>query len=162
MGEDFLISDEMRSLVGRPSSPWRVELDRSGIRLFARAVGLTDPIYYDVQSARARGYRDIVAPPGFLGTPVYDHNRSSEAGNEFLEFPWVMAELNGGTEIDYFELPCAGDVLDVVRRVESWTQVEGRLGPMLIVKSAKEYRREGTLVAVEHNTDLLVAGGEVK
>ncbi|MCH8209949.1 MAG: MaoC family dehydratase N-terminal domain-containing protein, partial [Planctomycetes bacterium] len=40
-------------------------------RMFARAVGHTDLIFYDEEHAKSKGYRSIVAPPGFLGTPAF-------------------------------------------------------------------------------------------
>ena len=53
-------------LVGRtypPSQPYLV--GREKVREFARALGLFDPIYLDVDVARARGFSDLVAPPTY-------------------------------------------------------------------------------------------------
>ncbi|MFC7754141.1 FAS1-like dehydratase domain-containing protein [Tsukamurella soli] len=36
---------------------------REKIREFALAIQATDPIYHDVEAARAAGYADLVAPP---------------------------------------------------------------------------------------------------
>lgn len=53
-------------LVGRefpPVGPYLV--GREKVREFARAVFATNPIYIDVDAARAAGYADVVAPPTF-------------------------------------------------------------------------------------------------
>jgi acyl dehydratase len=53
-------------LVGRefpPVGPYLV--GREKVREFARAVFATNPIYLDVDSARAAGHADVVAPPTF-------------------------------------------------------------------------------------------------
>ena len=53
-------------LVGRefaPVGPYLV--GREKVREFARAVLATNPIYLDVDAARAAGHADLVAPPTF-------------------------------------------------------------------------------------------------
>ena len=47
-----LISQEMLDAIGKKSSPTKLEVDKLQIRLFARAVGHTDPIYYDEAEAK--------------------------------------------------------------------------------------------------------------
>src|SRR3989304_9911063 len=69
--EQPLISDEMRAGIGVEGPPRLLEVDRTSIRMFARAVGHTDPVFYDPEAARKRGYRDIIAPPGYLGTGAF-------------------------------------------------------------------------------------------
>ncbi len=160
MPETSLITDEMRALVDKASEPWTVEVDRSACRLFACAVGHTDPIYYDVEAARAKGLRDIAAPPGFLGRPIFNPNVDSPAEKSAGDLPWVTAGLNGGNDFEYFDIICAGDALEAVRRVISWNERESRMGPMVILKEDVEYRRNGKLVAIDHQTSLLVAGGK--
>ncbi|KAB7746367.1 MaoC family dehydratase [Nostocoides sp. F2B08] len=44
-----------------PAGPFPVDADL--IAQFAAAVGASDPIHTDAVAARARGYRDVVAPP---------------------------------------------------------------------------------------------------
>ena len=38
---------------------------REKIREFAAAIGAGDPLYHDVEAAKAAGYPDVVAPPTF-------------------------------------------------------------------------------------------------
>ena len=160
MPETSLITDEMRALVGKGSETWAVEVDRSACRLFARAVGHTDPIYYDVEAARAKDLRDVSAPPGFLGRPIFNPGVDSPAEKSAGDLPWETAGLNGGNDFEYFDTVCAGDTLKALRRVVDWNERESRMGRMVILKEDVEYRRDGKLVAVDHQTSLLVAGGK--
>lgn len=52
--------------VGRsyPPAPAYV-VGREKVREFARAVQASDPVHFDVDVARSRGYSDIVAPPTY-------------------------------------------------------------------------------------------------
>jgi len=56
-----------RALEGKvypPSSSY--EVGREKIREFALAIGDPNPVYSDVEAAKAAGYPDIIAPPTFL------------------------------------------------------------------------------------------------
>ena len=75
-----VITDEMRAAVGVEGPPVVMEVERANCRMFARAVGHTDPTFYDEPTAKARGYRSIVAPPGFLGTPVFQPGAAGAPG----------------------------------------------------------------------------------
>ncbi len=51
--------------VGKVYGPRVYVVGREKIREYAAAVGETDPLYADVDAARAAGYADLVAPPMF-------------------------------------------------------------------------------------------------
>ncbi len=58
-----------RAFIGREYSfdkPF--EVGRELIRHFALAIGDANPIYHDIDAAKAAGHRDLVAPPTFLTT----------------------------------------------------------------------------------------------
>ena len=84
---ESIITDEMRAAIGKESDPVTYEVDNTGCRQFARAVGYTDPIFYDEEAAKARGYRAIVAPAGFIGHPVNVPAKSAPRGPEALRLP---------------------------------------------------------------------------
>ncbi len=52
--------------IGRELQRFEVAVERGQLRLFAKAIGETDPIFFDAAAARAAGHADIVAPPTFL------------------------------------------------------------------------------------------------
>src|SRR5690606_29297588 len=107
-----VVTDQMRAQLGVEGPETTLEVTSTGCRLFARAVGHTDPVFYDQEVARTRGYRDILAPPGFLGAPAYGPGTSPVDGEtgERVEVPYKRV-LNGGTTYEYVEPVCAGDVL---------------------------------------------------
>jgi acyl dehydratase len=58
-----------RAFIGRSSrADGAFEVSREHIRRFADAVGDTNPVYRDVDAAKAAGYPDVIAPPTFLTT----------------------------------------------------------------------------------------------
>jgi acyl dehydratase len=143
-----VISDSMRAAVGVEGPPTALEVTTSGIRMFARAVGHSDLIFYDEAAAKERGYRGLVAPPGYLGTPVYrPGGRDPEAMGPRLDIPYKRI-LNGGTTYEYVEPVVAGDDLTSRSRITEFRERAGSMGPMLIVFRETVYtRQDGAVVA---------------
>jgi hypothetical protein len=104
------------SAVGMALPPMRAVVERGRLRFFAEAIGETDPIYTDVDAARAAGHPDLPVPPTFLfgleldlpepfawlaelgvdlrrmlhGSQRFDHRRAAHAGDELLLEPVVV------------------------------------------------------------------------
>jgi hypothetical protein len=150
MAKEFEITDEMRAQIGRESPPWIHEVTTTSVRAFARGVGYTDPVYFDVDAARS-----LPAPPTYLGTPVFIPGRSSDTFSGPTEGQPAVKHglpglLDGGTETEYFDQICAGDTLVVVSRVAGLDVRESKsLGKMLITTSETTYTNQqtGKLVA---------------
>lgn len=53
------------TVIGKTYDPVTYAVGREKIREYASAVGETNPLHLDVESARAAGYADVVAPPMF-------------------------------------------------------------------------------------------------
>lgn len=159
---ESLITDEMKATIGVKSQPQTLEVDKLQIRMFARSVGHTDPIYYDEAEAKKAGYRSLPCPPGYLGTPVFDPRTSDPTfGARRGGGPGPQPRrpltriLNGGTEIEYFDDICAGDVLTSVSYTSDIQERTGGIGEMLITTSKTEYRnQDGKLVAVMTGTGI--------
>lgn len=147
----------MRAEIGKESEPITFEVDKSACRMFARAVGYTDPIYYDEEYARSKGYRSIPVPFGFLGHPVYDPNAPelTRAGAYFRFQTPFKRVLNGGTDIEYLDSICAGDVLISTNKLVDISERQGRFGPMLITVTEVTYRnQDGKIVARMRGTGI--------
>jgi hypothetical protein len=151
--QQSVITDEMRARIGVESEPTPYEVDNTGCRQFARAVGYTDPVFYDEAAAKAKGYRGILAPAGFLGHPVYDPAKPPRgAESSGMNIPYKRV-LNGGTDVEYFADVCAGDRLTATTKLSGLTEREGRMGPMLIVEMETAFRNEkGEVVAIQRGT----------
>jgi len=54
------------AIIGTKTAPFDVEVERGRLRFFAAATGSTDPIYTDLDAAKAAGHRDLPVPPTFL------------------------------------------------------------------------------------------------
>ncbi len=149
------LTDEMKAAIGRPGPATTYEVTTLGIRTFGRAVGYKNPIYFDEAAAKAKGHRGLVAPPGYLGMPVFDPNRQEAARRPDFQTPFKR-NLNGGTEVEPIEHVYAGDVLDAVTTLTNLELTRGRLGQMLVRTSETVYTRksDGKVVAKTRGTGL--------
>src|SRR5687768_7547897 len=132
---ESLITDEMRASVGVESEATILEVDKTGIRMFARAVQQVDQIYYDEDYARSKGHRSIVAPPGYFGTPVYNpKNPVRGPGTQLGAHGKPLRSLNGGSEFEFMADIYAGDTITAVSKVVSVTERQASLGMMVITR----------------------------
>ena len=153
---ESVITDEMREAIGKEGAPTTLEVDKTGCRMFARSVGHTDLIFYDEEHAKSKGYRSIVAPPGFFGTPAFKPGGGRGEGppGQGYNIPYKRV-LNGGTEYEYLDSVCAGDTLMATTKVSDFTERKGSIGPMLITERETTYtNQDGTVVARMHGTTI--------
>jgi len=156
MAEKFEITDAMRAQIGKESAPWVHEVTTTSVRAFARGVGYTDPVYFDEEAARKAGYRSLPAPPTYLGTPIFipgksDDTFSSPPGAGPALDHGLPNVLDGGTETEYFDTICAGDVLTATSSLADLALRDSKsIGTMLIVTSQTTLKnREGKVVAIQ-------------
>ena len=156
MAEKIEITPEMRAVVGIESPPWTHEVTTTSVRAFARGVGYTDPVYFDIEAAQRAGYRHLPAPPTYLGTPVFIPGRSDDtfsqpkAARQGVDHG-LKGLLDGGTETEYFGDICAGDTLTIVSRIAGLdVRNSPSLGRMLLMTTESTYtNQDGTRVAVQ-------------
>ena len=156
------LADELRTVMGKESEPLIIEVDKTAIRMFARAVGHTDLVFYDEEYAKSKGHRSIICPPGFVGHAIHTPQKPSGIiGSSVTRMPEIKAQfrgvLNGGTEFEYYgEDICAGDVLKGVSKVADLRERAGALGQMLFVVTETNYTNQnGKLVATQRGTAIM-------
>jgi len=55
-------------LINRPFPPLTVDVELWQLKFFAKAVGETNPVYFDEAAARRAGHRSVLAPPTYAVT----------------------------------------------------------------------------------------------
>jgi acyl dehydratase len=98
-----------RKFIGTKSPPFDADVEKGRLRLFAKAIGETDPIYSDESVAQAAGYRSIPMPPTFLFCLEMEQPDPYRWFRE-MGIPLPRA-LHGGQSFRYYQSACAGDVM---------------------------------------------------
>jgi N-terminal half of MaoC dehydratase len=146
MALDFELTDEMRSVIGVESDPYPTEFTSTGIRGFARGVGYTDPVYFDVVAAQAAGYANLPAPPTYAGIPVFIPGKSDptygqpRSGGPSLQHG-LPNVLDGGTTFNYQRVPVAGETLHFTSKITGLdVKSSASLGRMLVITNTQTFR----------------------
>jgi acyl dehydratase len=93
--------------IGKEWPETTYQVGREKIKEYANALGIENPVHFDVEAARAAGFRDVVAPPMFcvvyalpaLAPGVLD----PEVGMNFATM------VHGGQVFEWGEPACSGD-----------------------------------------------------
>ena len=133
----------LSSAVGRSTAPVTVTVERGRLRLFAKATGQADPLYTDLEVARAQGHPDLPVPPTYL------------FGLELEQpdpFAWITelgvdmtTVLHGTQTFSYDALAYAGDTLTVRSSLTGLQDKKG--GAMQLVERSSVVSRGDEQVA---------------
>lgn len=142
-------------LTGRDLGTMTFPVDRSKVREFARALGDPDPVYTDVDAARAAGFSDIPVPPTFVVSSAHwrEEDNIATLGLD------LRRVLHGECGWEYHGPVVVGDELTASRRVSGVSTREGRRGgTMTMVSIETDFTNQrGELVV--RQTDVLVETG---
>lgn len=137
-----------------PPSPVYV-VGREKVREFATAVGATSPLHYDVDAARAAGYRDVIATPTFAVTiaqqceaQVYN---DAEAGIDFSRV------VHGEEKFVHHRPITAGDELVPTLYVD---RVREAGGHGMVTTRVELALSDGTAVSTVTSTVVVRGGAE--
>ena len=133
-----------RKWIGHELTPSVLPIERSRLQFFAKAIGVTDPIYTDTAAARSAGYQDLPAPPTFLFAAELDSGASDRLLTE-LGIP-IARLLHGEQGFIYHRPACVGDTITVRSRVDDvYVKKGGALE--FVVRSARATNQREELVA---------------
>lgn len=140
-------------LIGLASEDRHVDVERGQLRLFAKAVREADPIYSDVEAARAAGYPDIPAPPTFAFSLSLLAPPKIGSAEDLI--PDIRKALHGEQSFDYRKMIFAGDRILIKSRV---TDVYEKNGGALqfLVQDSEFYNQHGELCVVTRQSTVMV------
>src|SRR6185295_10089993 len=138
-----------RAHIGRTWDPWEVDVEKGRLKLLAKAIGETRPIYTDERAAQAAGYRSILGPP----TLPYCLLTDSPIGQQYLSDIGIPTErmLLAEVEITCHGLICAGDRIRVTRRVADILVKKGGALELVVFECEFTNCADGRLVATTRN-----------
>jgi acyl dehydratase len=139
--------------VGKSYPPLIYAVGREKIREYALAVGESNPLYLDVEAARAAGYRDVVAPPMFAvvysGAAMTPALFDPEVGINFALL------VHGGQEFKWGPLVVAGDEISTTVTVKD---ISARESMAFYVFQTVSTNQDGDTVCVGTWTNIVRGG----
>jgi acyl dehydratase len=122
-----------------PGSTYQV--GREKIREYANALGIENPVHFDVEAARAAGFRDVVAPPMFC--VVYTAPAMAPALLDPEVGINLPTMLHGGQVFEWGEVACSGDEITTTPKC---TEIYEKGGKGFYVFEATSVNQDGEQV----------------
>ncbi|HZZ50975.1 MAG TPA: MaoC family dehydratase N-terminal domain-containing protein [Pseudonocardia sp.] len=133
------------SVAGTTLPERTADIERGRLRSFANAIGETNPVYSDLDAARAAGHDDLPVPPTFLfglglGRGAEDFAWLSDLGVDLRHI------LHGEQSFTYHTVAHAGDTVTLTPRI---TDVFSKRGGALqfLVRETAVRASDGSPVA---------------
>lgn len=120
--------------IGRKSEQREIVVEHGQLKLFAKAVCETNPIYFDQSAAKAAGHRDILAPPTF-GNCLKLLAPSVDLSYESLGIDYKRL-LHAEEKIEAFHSIYAGDKLTLVTEVADMYEKKGGALQFLVMRTS--------------------------
>lgn len=117
--------------IGKEYGAFTVEVEKGRLRLFAKAVGLTDPIHTDEAAAQAAGHASLVAPPTLAYSLTMDAGQSFNVLEDMgVDLPRAV---HGGQSFTYHKPIVAGDVITGRQKITDVYEKKG--GALLFIET---------------------------
>jgi acyl dehydratase len=137
------VAVDARQALALEFEPLVVTAERGRLAFFARATGQPDPVYADLDAAKAAGHPDLPVPPSFYFS--LELERADPFG-------WLTAldvdlrrVLHGEQSFTYHAMAHAGDVLTLTSRI---TEVAAKKGGALeLLTKETSVTRDGQPIA---------------
>ncbi len=106
---------------------FKLPVDREKVRDFALAVGEDNPILLDPEHALEHGLPNVIAPPTFTVTQIFQVPRDERERRLGANLDYARV-LHGEQEFVYKRLPVAGETLTGTMRISKDFEKEGKRG----------------------------------
>ena len=134
-----------KKLIGYSFEPVRLAVEAGRLRFVAKALGLTDPVYVDVDAARAGGYSDLLAPPTFPFMLESDALELAELCDFFGQK--VKHLLHAEQKFTYHQPICAGDQIIFTKTIREI--FDKKNGQLEFIVSDNTFTNQDDILCVE-------------
>ena len=136
--------------LGAATAVFSRKIEAQSVRDYARVLGLENPIYTDLDAARASGYRDIAVPLGYVIAFTVVPREAKFAAAQIDE----RKALAGGMSFEVRAPICAGDTLTGKCKLVSIEEKRGARSFTLLTCETQLENEAGDTVLVVSDTTL--------
>jgi N-terminal half of MaoC dehydratase len=144
------------SVIGKDLPPITLTVDAGRLRFFAKAIGETNPVFTELEMAKAAGHRDLPVPPTYL------FGIELESPDPFAWLAGIGVDLrrvlHGEQSFTYHSTAVAGDVLTATPRIGNVYSKKG--GALEFIEKASTVTRENGDLVAELKTVIVVRNPE--
>ena len=137
MADGWQAVERLKSQIGVEWPPLVYEIEKGMIRRFARAVGDSNPLWQDEESAKKTSYGGIIAPPTFALILGFDQLQ------QVLTSGSSLTVLHGSTELECYQPVRPGDVITLTARIANVRERQSKMGRTVFVTFDMTYKNQG-------------------
>ncbi len=136
--------------VGDKAPEFSGEIERAKLVEYAKALHLTNPVHFDKDAAIAAGYRDVVAPPGYINIFTMQSRDDKFDTFQIDERNAVAGEWGW----QYFQPICAGDVLHGQSELVGLIEKQGKKKMIVMTIETPFKNQAGEVVAIHSDVTI--------
>lgn len=141
--------EQRQAFLATVFSPATMEIEKSHITAFARAIGDPNPLWNDERAARKSRYGGLIAPPTFARMIGF----ALRPGTIQQTLLPGSLQVDGGTEWEYFEPIRPGDRITVHRKVTDVYERHGAAGPLVFITDESSFTNQfGEIAVIQRGT----------
>lgn len=142
--------------VGKVFPPLKTEVEKWQLRFFAKAVGETNPIYFDEDAAKAAGHRSILAPPTYAVTLSIAEPDPFRKYRDMGINPEQM--LHAQQKFEYFAPIYAGDTIAFTSRIVDFIE-RGKGAIKFLIEETDAINQDGVMTTRFRKTVVIKGNG---
>lgn len=105
-----------RSLINKTYPLSIFDIEKQRVKFFSKATGQTDPVYFDEDAAKEKGFPSLLVPPTFLTTVSHEQKNPYQYLDDLsIDMKNV---LHAGQSYKYYHLVFAGDQITVKSKIK--------------------------------------------
>ncbi len=106
-----------KSLINKTYPPIIFDIEKQRVKFFSKATGQTDPVYFDEDAAKEKGFPSLLAPPTFLTTVIHEQKNPYQYLHDLsIDMKNV---LHAGQSYKYHDLVFAGDQITMESKIKN-------------------------------------------
>ena len=105
-----------RSLINKSYPPIIFDVEKQRVKFFSKATGQTDPVYFDEDVAKEKGFPSLLAPPTFLTTVSHEKKNPYQYLHDL--YIDIKNILHAGQSYKYHHLVFAGDQITMESKIK--------------------------------------------
>ncbi|MAI87402.1 MAG: acyl dehydratase [Candidatus Marinimicrobia bacterium] len=141
-----------RSLIDKTYPPIIFDIEKQRVKFFSKATGQTDPVYFDEDAAKERGFPSLLAPPTFLTTVSHEQKNPYQYLHDLsIDMKNV---LHAGQSYKYHDLVFAGDQITMESKIKN--MYDKKNGSLQFIEFESIFLNQNKKLTVESLSTLVI------
>ena len=141
-----------RSLINKTYPPIIFDIEKKWVKFFSKATGQPDPVYFDEDAAKERGFPSLLAPPTFLTTVNHEQKNPYQYLHDLsIDMKNV---LHAGQSYKYHDLVFAGDQITMESKIKN--MYDKKNGSLQFIEFESIFLNQNKKLTVESLSTLVI------